>query len=512
MFKRMLQTLIGIAPLAVCTCIERNNPFDPLNFNPHVSLSAQTKQQIRDTSSAALDTARLALLDMQWSLHSAIAYDSARNAGIIRSNCEVRDTNEARKIHNQAVAVHNDTVTDAAQLAYQAALDTLQLLAGTASASQIDTTPVIIARLKARTHMDSVNEAYTPDVIYPASYRDSIMQPFDSVLHRARQLITRAEKRNAAVRDSNEAITAYNANVSVYNDSVAAFNNEVSVRRQYPRQQPIAAAGEIASAVRDAAPGDVILVDAGVYSPSLRFSSGTQSDTVLLIGRSDMSTVFENSDVMLGSQNGFIRFRNIVFRKAGEQRGVRLTDGAGPIIFEQCHFSENSGPGIEIVDSDAALIDCRTTYNGTHGVRISSDPANNARVRIENTLIAHNRVSGIHLTNTHLVVSRATIADNGIDGIRISSQELGLLIENSLITFNGGFGVQVGEDYTPADESPFNNVYLYQNTLGDLAEPFGDPRYISSNPAYIDRIDYQPGESSVIRQLEQDGAIIGYRP
>jgi hypothetical protein len=500
------------ATLLACGCIERDNPYDPRNFQPPSSLSEQDRQQLRDSLQAPVDSALIGLQHFRWSLDALVEFDSAANARIGARNDSVRAANDALRDSNSAVATHNDTAQSAARLRYHRFLDTLDYFLPAVVKTDIDTAAVRIARLEALTHIDSVNRAYAPDTIYPSRYRDSVAGSFDSALGAARVELAHAAEVNATVRDSNAAVQAYNSQTRAYNDSAAAFNEQVDLRRRYPDRTPVSDQDSLVAATAGAAPGEVILVAGGVYDPHLRFTAGAPGDTIVIAGEPDMSTIFENSDILLDGENGYITFRNIVFRKGTTFPGVKLTDGAGPVVFHRCRFLENRETGLDIVDSDALLIDCRIAHNGSHGVRITGDPAHGATVRIVNTLITHNRVAGVYLTNVNLSLRRVTIADNAIDGIRITSQELSFFAENSLLTYNGGYAVHVGNDYVPQGASPFNNVYIFGNVQGVFGGPFGDPVYVATNPEYRDRTDYVPREGSVLWRLEQDSTVIGYRP
>jgi hypothetical protein len=242
-------------------------------------------------------------------------------------------------------------------------------------------------------------------------------------------------------------------------------------------------------------------------------NSGTPDSRILVQGRPGMTTILDSSDVVC-SNNGYIVFRNIVFR-GGSGAGVRLTDGSGPVAFEKCRFEHNGGNGLEIVDSDARLLGCEVLNNGGYGLRLSSSGTREETVRLENVLVAHNRLGGVDVVSVNLALRRATVSDNGGNGVRLRDPELSFTMDNCLVTFNTGFGILV-EAGSKSDESFLvETSVFYGNTGGALRGNFDiTPRYLSFELAYVKKEgdDYRVAPGNRVYELQREGIVLGYRP
>ncbi|MBD3393555.1 MAG: hypothetical protein GF410_16185 [Chitinivibrionales bacterium] len=505
------------ATLVCVSCIQRDNPFDPANYSPNVLDSAEV-EEIRDTANATLDSSfALAVQGFEAidSLLSALVLDSAANDSLDSLNQLTRSENLSRRAENDTTAAYNDTVSMVDSLRFKLHLDTLLWLVTSDSSAALDAARSVIRveKLRADSQMSAVNKQYLPDTIYTDTLRDSILAPFDSLLALCDSARAARARFDAAVIDTNTlAVVPYNETVGLYNDSVAAYNDSILFARESGGYPPIEDGDSLQQSLFAAQPGDTFVVASDTFTVALRFSnSGSESSPIVVIGQPDLSTVLDSVDVAF-STNSHIIFKNIVFSRGSH--GARLVAGSGPITFENCSFVGNGGHGCEVVDSDARFRNCRMLHNGGHGLRVSSAEPKDNRVELTNTLIAHNRLTGIGIVSVNVTLQNTTISDNGSHGIRLDDPELELAIYNSLISYNGGYGITFLSGFNNNQPFTITSSVLYGNVTGQLFGNFQPPvSYLGYEPVYVDADadNYNIAPGNRLYDLEQEGIVIGYR-
>lgn len=520
----LTRTLVpALALAAFLSCIERSNPFDPINDEPgrQETLTPGRRDSIRSELGPVLeryaDSARSAAAPLD-SMRARLGLDSARIDARADSNAAVRVINDSAGAANERTAAHNDTVSSMDSLKLKGYLDTLGFLPVPDTFPRIDQLryEISVLRSAAAGLIDSVSVLYAPDTLYGPAERDSLLQPFDSLDGLIGVIRTTALALFSAARDTNElAIAPYNDSATAYNTAVRAYNDSVLFAMRYHPYPPIADNDSIQTRLFAAEPGDTLVIAGGVYSPIVRFvNSGTAGSPIVVQGQLDMSTVFDDPDVRL-SGNGHIIFQHITFRGNPASGGAKLEAGSGPVTFRSCRFEDNSTFGIEIVDSDARLVDCRIVNNGGSGMRISSSHSAHSRVSLDNVLIAHNRLYGIDIVSTALSVRHTTISDNGRDGIRLPNPESATEVYHSLITYNNRYGVNFESGFTA--QYPFHLSYsvLYGNVAAPpITGTFPDTlAYWTFPVSYTDRDanDYSVAPGNRVYELETQGIVVGYR-
>ncbi|MFP4416036.1 MAG: right-handed parallel beta-helix repeat-containing protein [Chitinispirillaceae bacterium] len=503
------------------SCIERNNPFDPLLFSPDQRLDSLDIIAIRDSTSYFLDSlSRLAHAyrpDID-SISIIIDIDSAAVDSVLAINDSLREHNEYLRQSNAEIQIHNDSVIFVDSLRFKTQLDSLHHLLVRGNSSLLQQTHNQVQLLSALTalHIDSINAAHSPDTIYTPAMTDSIFQPYDSITMRIAALIEKVDSLAQNIQALNEEeIFPYNDTIATENLEIVSYNKRIQHRQQYERYEPISDIDSLENGFNGAGPGDIFVIGSGSFSPFLKtFNSGTEQDPIIMQGQPDMSTIFTSPEVILSNNRHFI-FRNIVFRDS-DLDGVRLENNSGFVVFDKCYFENNSTNGLTIIDSDVRVSNCRILNNRGRGIFTSSDQGNNNSVFIYNSLIAHNDWSGIEIiAATNFSVSNSTVSDNGLQGISIGGSGISLQINNSIISFNMN-GIWYDYPFHESNLFTLGATIIYGNDDQAIQGPgIVNPDYINDvSPDFFDRHneDYRILPSSELLELQERGVTIGYRP
>lgn len=507
--------------IIISNCIERDNPFDPLNFSPDRGVKNPAVGEIRDSTLSHFDSVKIeyapniAQIESTFLLLSTdfTALDSLR-----RVNDSIRRYNDTIRNQNTYTQRYNDTVFFPDSLRLKSSLDTLFHLC-----IKSDTIPLQgflertqLTRARFASTIDSINAAFAPDTVFSPGLRDSVLLFFDSLIIRTSDGIDKIDSLRVMVMTENDQqIHPYNQLIITENAEIFDYNEDIGYKKKFQRYDPITNVDSLRREFSLAGPGDIFVIAGGSFTPFLQTdSSGTDKEPIIIQGQPDMSTIFIRPEIILSDNRHFI-FRNIVFRESGLD-GIRLENESGPIVFDKCHFEQNAGNGLNIIDSDVRIINCRITGNVGCGIFASSDQQNDNYVHIHNSLIAQNHLSGIEIiAATNLYVTNTTISDNGGQGLFLRGPEITLQINNSILSFN-----KDGIVY----DSPFSSEHLF--TLGATVI-FGNldrsirvvidqiPEYIDDiDPLFMDKgnLDYRISSQSELKTLEELGISIGYRP
>lgn len=528
-FKCLCLSAISFQFLFEISCINRNNPFDPLNFHPDIIvLNPDSIKHIRDSTNKFISE-KIALYSYSATFDSIsenLKNDSTANGIIVKDNNNTHKRNDSLKINNNKIEVFNDTVSSQAMLIEKDFLDTLKWMKLSDTMQQTTLRQIkntlLTQKNYIRMYIDSINAAYfivsksKLDSIYSNEDKDSILQIFDSTTAICESFIEDIIIINQMVNDTNNiSISPYNSDIRTTNLALRAYNDMIKFKRENFKYTIISTVDSLKNKLLYATAGDTFVLAKGVFTrPSIRFLySGTLQNPIVIRGQPDMSSVLSIPDILL-SGNGYIQFYNIVFTGAGIS-GVKAENISGPISFMNCNFEKNARDGIEIIDSEVHLKNCRILNNGSCGLTISSSGNGSSEVDIENSLIAHNQFHGIQVTSTPIYLHNVTISDNGQNGIHLNNPERNLRITNSLITYNA-YGIYYESGFNGNMIFSINNSDLYGNTDDEIHGTFSwSLDYWTMQVAYVDRAsdDYSIVIGSLIDQMEKQSLPIkvGYR-
>ncbi|MEO6097596.1 MAG: right-handed parallel beta-helix repeat-containing protein [Fibrobacteria bacterium] len=517
---------------AVCailiSCIERSNPFDPINSAPQAVIEVRKRDKpalVAITDGESVFTAFL------MGVLAKFTVDSAANADRTRENARRLIDNKDLETANAAVESSNRT---------QASKDSLRLMAEYVPLDSLKTYGPYAGFAEHQadlhnlagtltTHFTLVNYGNFPLVVYNPAFIDSVLVPFvrDSVGYARAK--TRFDSASIAVKDSNLVISAYNRDLEAKTRQVWNYNDSILFVKRIQNVSVIVRSDSLQAGAFTAKAGDSLFLGPGTFNVDLRFANtGTLERPIVVSGFPGHSTIIrpllsgsKNSLVLDGGQQ-HIRFVNLVFR-GGVEGNVKLVGGASGIKFRNCIFDSSSGAGFEAYDSQFEMVSCEIKANGDVGVKLGGGISQGGRMKFENVLIARNGKAGLHSTSQQLEMLNCTIVDNGESGIKIISPLQEVRISTTLIAGNHGFGIE--REATPINQDQFFVVLgnLFGNLAGNWFLPQMDSsltaKLVSDNlsvdPKFTDALafDYSPVAGSKLDSLEKQAPplVIGYR-
>jgi hypothetical protein len=518
------------------SCIERSNPFDPINLGSQVAADVRAQNRPRLDSLIGAEAAFTAYAKDYANLFSA---DSSVNDSLLQANASIRLGNEKTRTDNLFITEINraQAVKDSlmAQSGYSY-LDTLRLY-GPYPEFQVRRTGLQLQSAALAAFISSVNEKRVPLVVYNSAFIDSVFVPFRRDSLAFARIQAAIESANAAVSDTNIAVKAYNALRTDDNFAVAAYNDSIDFIKRTQNKDIIVRSDSLQAITFVAKAGDSLYLGAGTFNVDLRFTnSGTLDSPIVLRGSPGMSTILKgaerdgilSSNVGILSSRSNIRFENIVFRK-GSISGIKLESGSRNVFFRNCRFDSSGHWGVESIDSDLEMRDCKVVANGSGmeghgGILATSGPNTDLRIRLVNTLVAGNRGIGLDAISPMGEVSNCTIADNARGGVRIRSPLRTLTIANSIVSSNLGTGIARDPTILNQDGFIVKECDVWGNDPADwdltdmdstLAENLKKAN-LNVDPGFIDPTSYnyalKPGSVLYDYENRTFPVIIGYRP
>lgn len=219
----------------------------------------------------------------------------------------------------------------------------------------------------------------------------------------------------------------------------------------------------IQAAVDAASPGDVILVDKGIYHESVTIAKDginlTACEAVTLAGGFELEDGFVVSGADVGIEGFCVRefnasgffchdarrlaLQNCTAENCGTD-GIYLTRCEGVRLL-CCNFSANGICGLEAYDTpDLLAAECRIISNGGSGVRCDS-AAPGAGVTLRGCEVARNNGIGVWGLRCNLGLIECDIMGNTQNGVQLDDCP-GSLIECGSVTGQWGDGVVVCSD------------------------------------------------------------------
>lgn len=518
------------------SCIDRSNPFDPINVGP------AHQEQIQQAQKPALDS----LLAQETGLgHLLGGYlvsfqtDSAFDKGKSDSNTALLKRNQSRSSANANVEASNPKQATVDSLKFQALYELMDSLRLYGPYADFETRRTGLHLLGSRISgfMATVNSRNAPLEVYPLAYRDSILSGFvrDSLAFARFQ--ARVDSADIAVADSNGMVRAYNAAQDSANQGIRAFNELVAFKKSIGAKPLITKADSLQATTFVAKAGDNLFLGSGTFGVDLRFTnSGTVDSPIVVRGYPGMATILRaaafkdgttGKDTITGSSmilsnRAYIRFEGIVFRHGGVS-SIKLESGCHNITFKHCQFDSSNQWGVEVIDSDIEMLDCIVKSNGG-GLTIRPNQAAGLHTSLVNNLIAQNRGHGLEAVGIRADITNCTFADNLLEGMRFNQPLQAVTITNTLISGNGGTGIfreptSLNQDGFSVKECDIWGNRHFDWDLAGMDSTRADAlkkANLNVKPEFVDAASFnyalKPGSELQGFENQPLPVIIGYRP
>lgn len=493
--------------LFLLKCIERNNPWDPLNGCP-----APFRKELHDQIDPVIDSCIFNIRRYGAIIKDyEVILDNIRkyNDSILNLNHKAILSIDSIRLLNDSIEQHNNS-SDSCDIDFKKYIDTLQYYNLFTDINEIDNykKSIKVDFLRVASLIASGNERCSPQGIYDSYFIDSVFDFISSNINMWDSLFNELENYNRTVSDTNELlITGYNRSIHEENEIIRSYNRSISRLMLYCSNKLHSDPDTLEALLPELLPGDTIYLDNVTIVAQLRFTNMGDSlaEPIVIVGSPFGNTVFDQADFFISASTN-IEFHNLTF-SGSQTAGAKLESGSGRIRFENCVFTNNRDYGLEIIESSVTMINCKIYHNSGTGIRVQSREENDHSLSAENILVVHNRAYGINTISAGLNLNKVTISDNGMGGIRLEVPNKPSVISNSLITYNTSFGIR--------RESSVEGIGFFTtsgtNFFGNNEAMQADSIYLKHNipfmnvdPCYVnkDEDDYRIGEQSVLYGTE----------
>jgi len=519
-----------LAGLLFISCIERSNPFDPINARGTVAATVRAANQAKLDALSAQRAELAAFLSEYLAGFSKAQGENGVTSGI---NAAVWAANLQTENSNIVIEAANTALPESlyAQLQYKTAFGLLTELAGYGPPPGFEERRTRLKALASEVSgfMSEVNSRNAPVDVYPQSYRDSIISPIARDTLAFSRLSRSIDSGNAAVADTNAAIRLYNSGRLAEKRNIELYNANMDFLRQSRGNKVIVSADSLNAATKVAMAGDTLFLGPGLYNVDLRFdNSGTLNEPIVVRGHPSKTTVLTASTSVSGgsavvlSSRSNIHFEDLVFRKGGTS-GVKLIDFSRNIVFRRCMFDSSGTWGVEAIDSYFEMENSLVINNGG-GIRATGIQGEDATFILLNNLIAQNRGRGLEALSAGGFIENCTFSGNAGEGIYIRSPTQSLSIRNSIVSSNLIAGIWrepttwVPNSLTVQYTDVWGNDPVDWNLSGITTEQVAEVMATNYNfaPEFVDPANFnyvlKPGSELADWEVNPPYLKIGYRP
>jgi hypothetical protein len=443
------------------TCIERNNPWDPIHGCP-----SDFRKEIQEQSLSVFDSFKndaqqnLNLLYEQYSIIDSL---NKRNDSVRSVFKLVQKKLDSTYAINQKIDSLNSI--DCKNLASKIKADTFPSLTFFSDTVYIQDFRDSMSTDSMQTILRIIqdNSQCRPHGVYSTKSQDSIINSFVRLNSRADSLIGLIQKFNSSITDTNAQVIAQkNHAIELYNISVNKYNDSVVKAMVYCGVSWHSDAEEITKIARSLQPGDTLSIDSGTYSSvQIKFSKeGDSTKPILVQGSPFLNTILLEPDFSISESNNII-LKNISIRNAKE-RGLNIEGNSSNIKIENCSFIKSNKSGLEVLNSFVSVNNCVFSENNINGIYCNGP---GAEIKIDNSLIIKNHGYGVSCNTSHIIISQTTISENNINGIYCNGPGAEIKIDNSLIIKNHGHGVSCNNSQmiisqTTISDNTLSGVYI----------------------------------------------------
>jgi hypothetical protein len=474
--------------VAIClTCAKRDNPFDPINYRElGVVCPPESLLTFKSNVAVQLASADHSILVARTFVDTMRA-DSSTEYAICSADGIIEAANMKKQKQNLIIDSLNQTSAVIDSLRIKSLLDTIKPIF--VNEAYIDT---FMAEKAVLMNSQLIANILIATIELSCSGNKTLLQKFadsaigvlttDSLL--INSYLTRSNAIVHALVDSSDAVANYNALIVYGNTLLNAYNQNTAWRIQTDRLPHITSPDSLISSIVHATPGDTFIVNGELSTANLIHVtvSGTSTQPIVLLGPPQMTGIIDAVGGIIITNSQYISLVNLVIRNSTAS-GFKVEDGSGSILLDNCTISDNALYGVEAIDSDLKMVHCRILRNGKSGLRFS--PTTSNQINLDNILIVKNHGHGIDLVSPSGYMNYVTVSNNDSIGINIPTFSNIFTINNSLITYNGEFGVKA--TVLPSNASMILLGYddFYGNRKGDI-DTTGHYSYLTLEPGYID--------------------------
>lgn len=501
--------LIGFVLFGILLCAKRDNPFDPLNYRETGSVCSQESLKTFKTSLLAqLADANEAIVVTRAYIDTMRA-DSLAKYGIFTANNARVAANQIKSDKNAIIGSINQSTADVDSLQPKSLLNTLTPI--TLNRSYKDTIAdkkvrIETIQLKTRALIAYFESSCSGNKAALQIFNDSVIAIISADAIAVNKAATESGLLLQTLIDSSIAIANYNTAIISENTTLLFYNENIvwlSKTFAYPH---IKSPDSLLFYLANAAPGDTLIIDGELTVKDLIHfdSSGTPDKPIVLMGSPKMTSVINATGGIIITNRKYISLVNLVIQNS-RASGFKVENGTGSVRLEHCIVRDNTLYGVEAIDSDLGIIDCKIMHNGKSGLRFAPTTVN--EITLDNVLIVKNHGHGVELVSPSGNLKFVTISNNDSSGINIPTFNHAFSIDNSLITYNHAYGVKATIQPGNAGLITLRNDNFFGNPLGDI-DTTGHYSYYTLDPQYADTAndDYSVNPNGPLQGL----GIIGY--
>lgn len=501
--------LVVITAIYCLTCTKRDNPFDPVNYREQalvcppeslITLKTNVLLQVVDADQSML--AVQAVADTIWA-------DSSIKYAIFSANGVIAAANQKKRDQNLIIdsLYKNSTIIDSLRL--KSLLDTLSLIVINQAYNDTFTEKkgrIETSQLKAMTLIAGFESSCSGNKAPLQTFKDSVTAIIKKDSSMAGDLSARSNSLIQSLNDSSLAIARYNAAIIIENAELISYNANISWRIKTNMLHHIKTPDSLLAFIARAVPGDTFVIEGELTTKDLvKFdTSGTALQPIVFMGTPQMTSIINATGGIIITNRRYISLVNLVIRNSAAS-GFKVESGAGSIVLDNCIVRDNTLYGVEAIDSDLRIVNCKIMHNGKSGLRFSPTTINT--INLDNVLIVKNHAHGIELVSPYGDLNYVTISNNDSSGINIPTFNNTLNIYNSLITYNNDFGVKATILPGNAGLITLRNDNFYGNPKGDI-DTTGHYSYFTLEPGYSDTAN---DDFSINPNGPMQGLDIGYR-
>ncbi|MCX7727174.1 MAG: right-handed parallel beta-helix repeat-containing protein, partial [Chitinispirillaceae bacterium] len=423
MKQRIIIFILGLSILLslMMLCIKRDNPWDPYNGCHPEEIETYKNFYIRaiDSTLKALSSFTLWIEKMKDSLsflqsnnekilqQNNLINDSIKK--ILSYNSQIEEINKNRECENENEKKQIFPLYFSHLNIFNKNIEPIEKsIETTISCSE----SLIIASLDMCNGKKVLSDFYT----------DSVRNLHAVVKNSFNNLKESINKYNTVVSDSNKRIDSLNTFLEKEDSLISNYNRQISFCKMSRLSDP----AQIKEAIIKLKEGDSLALDSGIIELQEFFISrkGSADKKITIIGSPTGRTILNSPNTVIENCKN-IEFVNITFQNINGEVGVKVQNNSYQIAFNSCSFTNSKRYGCTIENSVVLMFNCKFEYNGTEvedslliKQRAGIRAINCNTIVIKNSLIVDNKGFGIDILSSNAEIINCTIANNTLDGIR----------------------------------------------------------------------------------------------